>query len=145
MHKCHIADSHIINEKIFIMLTRPCNLHPRTPHFYIVNLVFTGLNIIFLIFAVKHRSWVYVLIKKFHPKITVCAIKNHCILHTHVIIMAEKINPVNVLSFWTDRPMQTVKTQKANANSVHLDQTAPRGGVWSGSVLSASFGGFSLQ
>ena len=38
-----------------IMLTCSCNLHPFTPHFYIVKLGFT-----FLIFALKHRLWVLV-------------------------------------------------------------------------------------
>ena len=33
---------------------------PRKPHFYIVKLGFTGVYIIFLIFAQKHRLWVLV-------------------------------------------------------------------------------------
>ena len=37
----------------------PCNVHPLTPHFHIVKLVFTGVYI-FLIFALKHRLWVLV-------------------------------------------------------------------------------------
>ena len=32
-----------------IMLTCPCNVHPLTPHFYIVKLGFTGVYIIFLL------------------------------------------------------------------------------------------------
>ena len=31
-----------------IMKTSPCNVHPLTPHFYIVKLGFTGVYIIFL-------------------------------------------------------------------------------------------------
>ena len=42
------------------MQTRPCNLHPLTPHFYILKLGFTGVYIFFLIFALKHRLWVLV-------------------------------------------------------------------------------------
>ena len=42
-----------------IMQTCPCNVHPLTPHFYIVKLGFTGVYI-FLIFAPKHRLWVHV-------------------------------------------------------------------------------------
>ena len=36
------------------MPTYLCNVHPLTPHFYIVKLGFTGVNI-FFIFALKHR------------------------------------------------------------------------------------------
>ena len=43
-----------------IMQTRPYNENPLTPHFYIVKLGFTGVCIFFLIFALKHRSWVLV-------------------------------------------------------------------------------------
>ena len=32
----------------YIMLTRPCNVYPLTPHFYIVKLGFTGVYIILL-------------------------------------------------------------------------------------------------
>ena len=41
-----------------IMLTCPCNVHPLSPHFYIVKLGFTGVYIIFLIFALNHKLWV---------------------------------------------------------------------------------------
>ena len=37
-----------------------CNIGPRKPHFYIVNVGFTGVNIISLISAQKHRLWVLV-------------------------------------------------------------------------------------
>ena len=43
-------------------VTRTClyNFDPFKPHFYIVKLGFTGVHIIFLIFAQKHRLWVLV-------------------------------------------------------------------------------------
>ena len=44
----------------YTMQTRPCNVDPHTPHFYIVKLGFTGVYIFFLIFALKHRLWVLV-------------------------------------------------------------------------------------
>ena len=40
--------------------TSPCIEDPLTPHFYIVKLGFTGVYIVFLIFAQKHRMWVLV-------------------------------------------------------------------------------------
>ena len=40
------------------MLTCACNVDPLKPHFYIVNLGFTGVYIFFLIFALKYRLWV---------------------------------------------------------------------------------------
>ena len=43
-----------------IMLAYPCNVDSLTPHFYIVKLVvYRGIHY-FLIFALKHRSWVHV-------------------------------------------------------------------------------------
>ena len=47
-------------QDVDIMITCPCNVYPLTPHFYIVKLGFTGVFIFFLIFALKHRSWVLV-------------------------------------------------------------------------------------
>ena len=44
----------------FITKTCPYNFDPRKPHFYIVKLGFTGVYIIFLISAQKHRLWVLV-------------------------------------------------------------------------------------
>ena len=43
-----------------ITKTYPYNSDPLKPHFYIVKLGFTGVYIIFLIFAQKHRLWVLV-------------------------------------------------------------------------------------
>ena len=43
-----------------IRKTCPCNEHPLTPHFYKGKVGFTGVYIFFLIFALKHRSWVLV-------------------------------------------------------------------------------------
>ena len=40
--------------------TRIYNFDPLKPHFYIVKLGFTGVYIIFLISARKHRLWVLV-------------------------------------------------------------------------------------
>ena len=36
------------------------NFDPLKPHFYIAKLGFTGVYIIFLIFAQKHRLWILV-------------------------------------------------------------------------------------
>ena len=43
-------------------ITKTClyNFDPLKPHFYIVKLGFTGVYIIFLISAQKHRLWVLV-------------------------------------------------------------------------------------
>ena len=43
-----------------ITKTRLFNFDPLKPHFYIVKLGFTGVYIIFLISAHKHRLWVHV-------------------------------------------------------------------------------------
>ena len=42
------------------IITKTClfNFDPLKPHFYIVKLRFTGVYIIFLIFAQNHRLWV---------------------------------------------------------------------------------------
>ena len=42
------------------MKTRLYNFDPLKPHFYIVKLGFTGVYIIFLISAQKHRLWVLI-------------------------------------------------------------------------------------
>ena len=44
------------------LITRTClyNFDPLKPHFYIVKLGLTGVYIIFLISAQKHRLWVLV-------------------------------------------------------------------------------------
>ena len=44
------------------LITKTCvyNFDPLKPHFYIVKLGFTGVYIIFLISAKKHRLWVLV-------------------------------------------------------------------------------------
>ena len=44
----------------FILETCPCNEHPLTPNFYLGRLGFTRVLDYFLIFALKHRSWVLV-------------------------------------------------------------------------------------
>ena len=45
-----------------VTITKTClyNFDPLKPHFYIVKLGFTGVYIIFLISAQKHRLWVLV-------------------------------------------------------------------------------------
>ena len=100
-------------EKI-IMKTCPCNVHPFSPHFYIVKLDFTGVNI-FSYFCSKHRLWglvriasrvpiIYVLSKNkknvtfFHLKITIFTAVKYCsILHGYVCVMyclhAHKVTP----------------------------------------------------
>ena len=47
---------------LLFFITKTClyNFDPLKPHFYIVKLGFTGVDIIFLIFARKHRLWVLV-------------------------------------------------------------------------------------
>ena len=44
---------------IYITITCPCGLYPLTPHFYIVKLGYRGI-LYFLIFALKHGSWVHI-------------------------------------------------------------------------------------
>ena len=46
--------------KLSITKTHLYNFDPLIPHFYIVKLGFTGIYIIFLISAQKHRLWVLV-------------------------------------------------------------------------------------
>ena len=87
-----------------IMQTCPCNEHPLTPHFYIVKLGFTGVYIIFLFFALKHRLWVLVrtasiptiyvlsknmkIVKIFRLKIVIfTALKNRCMLDGRDFVM----------------------------------------------------------
>ena len=54
----HIRHVRLLYPLIFhITKTSPYYEHPLTPHFYIVNLGFTGVYF-FLIFAPKHRLWV---------------------------------------------------------------------------------------
>ena len=45
-----------------LTITKTClyNFDPLKPHFYIVKLGFTGVYIIFVISAQKHRLWVLV-------------------------------------------------------------------------------------
>ena len=54
----HIVKS--VTLLIDITKTRLYNFDPLKPHFYIVKLGFTGVYIIFLISAQKHRLWVLV-------------------------------------------------------------------------------------
>ena len=84
-----------------IMQTCPCIVHPLTPHFYIVELGFTGVYIIFLILALKQRLLVRVTsthnlcfeqkkkkITIFHLKIILFTAVKYCrIKHRRVCIM----------------------------------------------------------
>ena len=54
------AVTYFTNNFLFIMKTCLYNFDPLKPHFYIVKLGFTGVYIIFLISAQKHRLWVLV-------------------------------------------------------------------------------------
>ena len=65
IHKSHNVQKNIIPSDVCptkIHITKTClyNSDPFKPHFYIVKLGFTGVYIIFLIFARKHRLWVLV-------------------------------------------------------------------------------------
>ena len=48
--------------KTSVIITITClyNFDPLKPHFYIVLLGFTGVNIVFLVSAQKHRLWVLI-------------------------------------------------------------------------------------
>ena len=75
------------------MQTSPYNVDPLSPHFYKVNLGFTGVYIIFLILALKHTIYIcYEHNKKhitiFHLKVIIfTAVKYYSILHGRVIVM----------------------------------------------------------
>ena len=55
-HKC--VNRQRTDSRSTITKTRLCNFDPLKPHFCIVKLGFTGVYIIFLISAQKHRLWV---------------------------------------------------------------------------------------
>ena len=55
--KCRLVQLRLA---LFITKTYLYNFEPLKPHFYIVKLGFTGVYIIFLISAQKHRFWVLV-------------------------------------------------------------------------------------
>ena len=46
--------------EVYITKTYLYNFDPLKPHFYVVKLGFTGVYIIFIISAQKHRLWVFV-------------------------------------------------------------------------------------
>ena len=58
----HFLQDCIHSQRRLISITKTClyNFDPLNPHFYIVKLGFTGVYIIFLISAQKHRLWVLV-------------------------------------------------------------------------------------
>ena len=51
-----------VSETLYLFITKTClyNFDSLKPHFYIVKLGFTGVDIVFLISAQKHRLWVLV-------------------------------------------------------------------------------------
>ena len=51
------TDEYVLSPKFAIMKTCLYNFDPVKPHFYIVKLGFTGVYIIVLISAHKHRLW----------------------------------------------------------------------------------------
>ena len=58
--RCFLSENfHLFGDKIFSIITktRLYNFDLLKPHFYIVKLGFTGVYIIFLISAQKHRLW----------------------------------------------------------------------------------------
>ena len=55
-----VYDSSFLYPATRITKTHLYNFHPLKPHFYTVKLGFTGVYIIFLISAQKHRLWVLV-------------------------------------------------------------------------------------
>ena len=59
---CGTPDDIGMSFDLFFSITKTClyNFYPLKPHFYIVKLGFTGVYIIFLISAQKHRLWVLV-------------------------------------------------------------------------------------
>ena len=60
LKKLFIFQAHVVTPFNYITKTRLYNFDPLKPHCYIVKLGFTGLYIIFLISAQKHRLWVLV-------------------------------------------------------------------------------------
>ena len=62
-----------------ITKTRLYNFDPLKPHFYIVKLGFTGVYIIFLISAQKHRLWVLVRTASARRKFTFYGVKKFSI------------------------------------------------------------------
>ena len=93
-----------ITDLLAIRITCPCVLYPRTPHFYIVKLGFTGVYFFFLFllqnidcgYSLERVPTIHVLSKNkkknitiFHLKIIIfAAVKNCCILHGRVFVMA---------------------------------------------------------
>ena len=61
INNCKLICVRAIEVWLYIITkTRLYHFDPLKPHFYIVKLGFTGVYIIFLIFAQKHRLWVRV-------------------------------------------------------------------------------------
>ena len=99
--------------KIIIMITRPCNLHLFSHHYYILELGCSGVYLFSLIFALKHRLWLLfrnrlteavltcthdlcfeqklAKIIFFYLKISIfTAFHHHCILYKHVSVLKNR-------------------------------------------------------
>ena len=82
-NECMISNSYskghcvALNEwQLYIMLECPCNVDRLTPQYYILKLGVTGGIHYFLIFALKHISWVLVRTASMSPTIYVLGKKN---------------------------------------------------------------------
>ena len=75
--------------RIDINLTCPCGLYPLAPHFYIKNWVYKGIHF-FLIFALKHRSWVLVRTASLTEAVLTC---------THDLYFEQKLEKYHNFSF----------------------------------------------
>ena len=70
----------IARPHVFITKTCLYNFDPLKPHFYIVKLGFSGVYIIFLISAQKHRLWVLVRTastRRFERVPTICVLRRN--------------------------------------------------------------------
>ena len=67
-NKLHSSSVYNIIKFLFYIITKTClyNFDPPKPYFYIVKLGFTGVYIIFLISAQKHRLWVEAVLTSTH-------------------------------------------------------------------------------
>ena len=75
---------------VLIMKTCLYNFDPLKLHFYIVKLGFTGVYIIFLIFAQKHRLWVLVRTaspRRFFENFHILVVKFSVYLNRRVFVM----------------------------------------------------------
>ena len=71
----------VTREKVYFIITktRLYSFDPLKPHFYLVKLGFTGVYIISLIFAQKHRLWNLCFVQKYE--------KYQCFLYLKIFII----------------------------------------------------------